>query len=84
MKNIQCDPTEKLHVKTKWLDVVAGGSIGRRKEDSTSNQILKSNITSPSTEEQWKTVNRGRKKNSYCKSCFVLSNSGNNEPVQTT
>ena len=31
--NIECDPTEKLHVKTKWSDIVAGGSIGRRKED---------------------------------------------------
>ena len=37
MKNIQCGPTEKLHVKKKWSDVVAGRSIGRRKEDSTSN-----------------------------------------------
>ena len=40
MKNIHCDPTEKLHVKTKWSDVVAGRSTGRRKEDSTSNRIL--------------------------------------------
>ena len=61
-KYIQCDPTEKLHVKTKWSDVVAGGSTGRRKEDSTSNQIFESNIASASTEEQWKTVNRGHKK----------------------
>jgi len=59
--NIQCDPTEKLHVKTKWSDVVASGSTGRRKEDSTSNRIFKSNITSAS-KEQWKTVNRGHKK----------------------
>jgi hypothetical protein len=29
MKNIQCDPTEKLHVKTKWSNVVTGRSIGR-------------------------------------------------------
>ena len=56
------DPTENLHVKTKWSNVVTGRSIGRRKEDSTSNRILESNITSPSTEKQWKTVNRGHKK----------------------
>jgi hypothetical protein len=62
IKNTQCDLTEKLHVKTKWSDVVAGRSIGRRKEDSTSNRNLESNITSPSTEEQWKTVNKGHKK----------------------
>jgi hypothetical protein len=62
IKNTHCDPTEKLHVKTKWPDIVAGGSIGRRKGDSTSNRILESNIHSPSTEEQWKTVNRGHKK----------------------
>jgi len=37
MKNIRCDPTEKLHVQTKWSDIVAGGSIGRRNEVSTSN-----------------------------------------------
>jgi len=81
MKNIQCDPTEKLCVKTKWSDVVAGSNIGRRKEDPTSNPILESNITSPSTEKQWKTVNRGHKKTYYCKSCFALSILGNNKPV---
>ena len=60
-KNIELDPPENSHVKTKWSDAVAGRSIGRRKEDCTSNRILESNITSPSTENQWKTVNRGHK-----------------------
>lgn len=36
-KYIQCDPTEKLHVKTKWSNVVPGKSIGGRREDSISN-----------------------------------------------
>jgi len=62
MKNIQCDPTEKLHIKTKWSNVVAGKRIGRRKEDSILNPILESNMISPSTEEQWKIVKRGHKK----------------------
>jgi hypothetical protein len=62
MKNIQCDPTKKLHVKTKWSDIVAGRSMGRRRKDSTSNKILKSNISSSSTDEQWKTMKRGHKK----------------------
>ena len=45
-KNIQFDPPDNSHVKTKWSDVVAGRSIGRRREDSTLNRILESNITS--------------------------------------
>ena len=61
-KNIQCDPTKKLHVKSQWSDVVAGRSIDRRNEDTTLKQIFQPNITSPSTEEQWKTVSRGCKK----------------------
>ena len=61
-KNIQCDPTKKLHVKSKWSDVVGSGSVDRRNEGTTSRQIIHPNITSPSTEEQWKTVSRGPKK----------------------
>ena len=39
MKNIKCNPTEKIHVKTKWSHVVAGRNVGRRKEDPTANRI---------------------------------------------
>jgi len=52
MKNIQCDPIEKLHVKTKWSDVVANRSIGRRKEDYIkSNFGIKHNLTNYRTVE---------------------------------
>jgi len=45
-KNIHCDPTEKTHIKSKWPDIVLGWSIGRKKEEDTSKQILEPNITS--------------------------------------
>jgi hypothetical protein len=61
-KNICCDPTRKAHIKTKWLDVMASRSPDRKKEEYTSKRISESNITSPSTEEEWKTVNSGHKK----------------------
>ena len=61
-KNIRCDPTGKAHIKTKWSDVMAGRSPDRKKEECTSKRILESNTTSPSSEEEWKTVNRGHKK----------------------
>jgi len=51
-----------LHIKEKWSDVVAGRSIGKRNEDSTSKQYFESNITSCATEEPWKTVSRGYRK----------------------
>ena len=59
-KNIHCDPTEKTHIKSKWPDIVLGWSIGRKKEEDTSKQILEPNITS--TDQEWKTVSRGYKK----------------------
>jgi hypothetical protein len=62
MKNTMCEPTEKINIKEKWSDVVAGRSKDRRNEDSTSNHLLESNITSRITEESWKTVSRGYKK----------------------
>ena len=41
---------------------MAGRSIGKRNEDSTSKQYFESNITSCATEEPWKTVSRGYRK----------------------
>jgi hypothetical protein len=61
MKNTMGEPSEKINMKEKWSDVVAGRSIDRRNEDSTSNHLLESNMTSHITEESWKTVSRGRK-----------------------
>jgi hypothetical protein len=61
MKNTMCEPSQKIHIKEKWSDAVAGWSINRRNEDSTSNHLLESNITSRITEEPLKTVSRGHK-----------------------
>jgi hypothetical protein len=61
-KNIHCDSTKKLHIKTKWSDIVAGRSADRKKEECTSKQFLKTDITSPPTDDEWKTINRGHKK----------------------
>jgi len=61
-KNICCDPTGKAHIKTKWSDAMAGRSPHRKKEECTLKRISESNITLPSIEEEWKTVNRGHKK----------------------
>jgi hypothetical protein len=63
MQNTKGEPLQKLHIKEKWSDVVAGRSISRRNEDSTSEQNLESNITSRTTEEQWNIVRRVYKKN---------------------
>ena len=60
-KNIHGDPTKKLHIKTKWSDIVAGRSTDKKKE-CTSKQFLEKDITSPPTDDEWKTINRGRKK----------------------
>jgi hypothetical protein len=49
-------------VKTNWSDVVAGRNISGRRKYATINQTLEPNITSPYTEDQWKTVNTRRKK----------------------
>ena len=79
MKNIQCDPTEKLRIKTKWSNAVTGRSIGRIKENPKSNFGIKHNHTfSRRTAENWE---KRTQKTSCCKSCFVLPNSGNNKPV---
>jgi hypothetical protein len=61
MKNTMGEPSEKINIKEKWSDVVVGRSIDRRNEDSTSNHLLESNITSHITKDSWKTVSRGRK-----------------------
>jgi hypothetical protein len=58
MKNTMGEPSEKINIKEKWSGVVVGRS---RNEDSTSNHLLESNITSHITEDSWKTVSRGRK-----------------------
>ena len=61
-KNIHSDPTKKLHIKKKWSDIVAGRSTDKKKEECTSKQFLETDITSPPTDDEWKTINRGHKK----------------------
>ena len=61
-KKIHCDPSKKLHVKTKWSDIVAGRSTDRKKEECTSKQFLGTDITSSPTDDKWKTINRGHEK----------------------
>ena len=62
LNNIQCKSTEMSSVKARWSDSVAGRNKSERREDAIINQTLESNITSSDAEEQWKTVNTGRKK----------------------
>jgi len=80
LKNIQSDPSEKLHIKTKWFNVVAGRRIGKRKED-----YIKLNFgINHNLALYRRTVENCEKrtqKTSYCKPSFVLSNSCNNKPV---
>jgi hypothetical protein len=61
-KNIHCDPTKKLHIKTKWSDIAAGRNTDRKKEEYKSKQFLETDITSPPTDDEWKTINRGHNK----------------------
>jgi len=61
-KNMHCNPTEKLRIKTKWSTIAAGGSTDKKKEESSSKRVLEPNITSPATDEEWKTVSRGNQK----------------------
>jgi hypothetical protein len=45
MKNTTCEPTEKINIKEKWSDVVAGSSTDRRNKDYIQSSVgIKHNL----------------------------------------
>ena len=80
-KNTYCDPTEKLHIKTKWSDVVTGRNTDRKKRRVYIKADFGSGHNLTLNRRRVENCEQRTQKASYCKSCSYLSNSGNNKLI---